>query len=163
VGRVAAYPKDLTKGDFQIYCEECARMLSEGYTVERLARELNWELPDLNSLLSHRTFKTLFKKQYPEAFKTFQETEQLSLNVHNARDYAKSNVDDYVKQMDGLARGANQENVRYNALIFMMKMADVDQAAEVEIIELPSSHKATYAEATREVLEDLARRDSDTG
>lgn len=156
-------PKGLSNKDFAVYMAEAARIMADGGGVEQLVIEFDWDKSDVLALMNHPKFEAYLGEAHPDLLEVFQQTHKLSLNLHNARHFAAERIDEYIEQMDSLARNANNESVRYNATIYMMKLAGAEHEAEaVEIVELPQKHVKVYESALRAVLSDYAQRDSDS-
>jgi len=143
---------------------EAARILEDGGGVDQIIREFDWDKSDVLDLMNHAKFETFLSEKHPDLLELFQQTHKLSLNLHNARHFAAERIDKYIEQMDKLATTANNESVRYNATIYMMKLAGAEHEAEtVEIVELPQKHAKVYESALRAVFEDYSGRDRDPG
>lgn len=123
-----------------IFIEEVASRFAEGKSLEQIYLELNWPYERVRQLANTSEFEAFLEKESPARLDAWRDSKSAA-SSEKLRDLASANKEDYVRELDKLARNATNENVKYNALIALLKFAgESDEALQpVEIIEWPNS------------------------
>jgi hypothetical protein len=121
-----------------IFIEEVAARFAEGKTLEKIYQELNWPYEKVKKYANTLEFEEYLKREAPSRLDAWLDSKS-SAASERLKDIAKANKHIYLDALDKLARNATNENVRYNAIIAMLKYSGEDNEAmqPVEIVEMP--------------------------
>lgn len=139
----------LTVEDYQMYHEEAAVKAARGETVEKIARDFKWPLSDVRILVTKSSFKKRLAELNPEA--EFDAGDDAA--VDEALAFIDGRMAEYVKKLDYYAMNAQSEQVAFNALVKLISMRKVDEAAEnVELVRVEERHEKRMMETLLEAF-----------
>jgi hypothetical protein len=138
----------LSDAELQMYHEEAAIKAARGETIEKIARDFKWPLADVRSLVTKRSFKNRLSELNPEITLDVGDD-----SIDEALEYIDSRMSDYVKRLDYYAMNAQSEQVAFNALVKLISMRKVDEAAEnVELVRVEERHETRLLKAIAEAF-----------
>lgn len=142
---------NLTAPEIAMYCEEAAVKIAKGDTIEKVARDFRWAISDVKALVATKPFKDRLHVLAPDVAQTF--TVVRDSGVDEVLEFIDQKMPDYIRRLDYFALNAQSEQVAFNALIKLISMRKVDQAAEnTQTIHIDSRHEDRMVKALKEII-----------
>lgn len=147
-----AGPKELTPEDYAMFVEEAIRKISQGETIEKIARDWKWPEADVKSLCRTKDFQSGLEACDPDAHAAFIIHDEGGIH-ERATKFVDDRLMDYMEMLDQLARDANSEQVRLNAVLKLMSMGRLDETLEnMETIQMEPRHEERLMSTMKEAF-----------
>lgn len=139
------------QAELKIYADELARRLSEGQSIQKIARDFRWAQADVREFLKDETFQERMRELDEELLITILQDSVEDLSAAEAGKFISARTKDYIELLDELARSATSEQVRLTALLNLINKSPI--AGDMKSTDTVSIEEADITRFTKAIAE----------